>query len=154
MLPLDASSKPFAFLKTAADERGLMFSHDGHWVVYYSNASGRYEVYARPFPGPGVERQISTAGGVNQVWAPHDKELYYLALDNTIMAASISFAGGTLQAGRVEGLFTTRMYGGADPNVGLNYDVSADGRFIINRVLDDAVPITLVQNWTVGLGGN
>jgi serine/threonine-protein kinase len=147
ILPLGAGKRPLAFLKTPADERGLMFSRNGRWVAYYSNASGRYEVYVRPFPGPGVERQISTVGGVYPVWAPHDSELYYLALDGTMMAASISVAGGTLQPGRVQPLFTTRMYGSADPNVGLNYDVSADGRFLINRVLDDAVPITLVQNW-------
>ena len=31
------------------------------------------------------------------------------------------------------------------------YDVSGDGRFLINTVLeDDASPITLLQNWAAG----
>ncbi|HEY7191072.1 MAG TPA: protein kinase [Vicinamibacterales bacterium] len=147
-LPVDPGAKAVPFLKTAADEMWLSFSPDGHWVAYCSNASGRYEVYVRPFPGPGVEHQISTAGGIDPVWSRRDKELYYLAADGTMMAATIASAGATFESARPQALFKTRIYGGTDPNVGINYDVSADGRFLINRVLDDAVPITLVQNWT------
>jgi hypothetical protein len=35
----------------------------------------------------------------------------------------------------------------------LQYAVARDGRFLMNIVADDAVtsPITIVQNWTVGL---
>jgi hypothetical protein len=130
------------------------FSHDGRWVAYLSNASGRYEVYARPFPGPGAERQISSAGGLNPVWSANNTELYYLALDGTLMAASLSFVNGALEPGRVQPLFGTRMYGGADPNVGRNFDVASDGRFLINYVLDNAVPITLIQNWRKHVPGH
>jgi hypothetical protein len=148
MLPLDKGKKPFPFLKTAADEMWLSFSRDGRWVAYCSNLSGAYQVYVRPFPGPGVEHQITTAGGIDPVWSRRDNELYYLAPDGTLMATAVAFTGATFEAGRPEALFKTRIYGGADPNVGINYDVSGDGRFLINRVLDDAVPITLVQNWS------
>ena len=42
--------------------------------------------------------------------------------------------------------------GGTNPGVGSQYDVSADGRFLIDTVLDDATaPITLLQNWAAGL---
>jgi hypothetical protein len=45
-------------------------------------------------------------------------------------------------------LFPTRIYGGgANNGQGREYDVARDGRFLINTVLDDAAPITLVQNW-------
>jgi hypothetical protein len=30
---------------------------------------------------------------------------------------------------------------------GRQYDVTRDGRFLINTVLDDSSPITLIQNW-------
>jgi len=38
---------------------------------------------------------------------------------------------------------------GTDVNPGINFDVSRDGRFLINTLLDDvgASPITLLQNW-------
>jgi len=46
-------------------------------------------------------------------------------------------------------LFPTRILGGAvDNGQGRQYDVTRDGRFLINTVLDDAsAPITLLQNW-------
>ncbi len=46
-------------------------------------------------------------------------------------------------------LFQTRILGGgADMTTGLQqYDVSRDGRFLINTVLDEA-SITLIQNWS------
>ena len=50
-------------------------------------------------------------------------------------------------------LFQTRIYGGgAVLGAAAQYDVSGDGRFLINTVLDDAgSPITLLQNWAAGL---
>ena len=46
-------------------------------------------------------------------------------------------------------LFPTRIFGGgADTSQGRQYDVTRDGRFLINGVLDQAAaPITLIQNW-------
>jgi hypothetical protein len=40
-------------------------------------------------------------------------------------------------------------FGGTDVTLGINFDVSRDGRFLINTLLDDvgASPITLLQNW-------
>jgi len=47
-------------------------------------------------------------------------------------------------------LFPTRIYGGGlGIQVGRQYDVAPDGRFLINTVLPgDAAPITLIQHWT------
>ena len=46
-------------------------------------------------------------------------------------------------------LFPTRMLGGgADVQLGRQYDVAPDGRFLINTLLrENATPITLLQNW-------
>jgi hypothetical protein len=46
-------------------------------------------------------------------------------------------------------LFPTRMVGaGADIQLGRQYDVTADGRFLVNTLLNEApAPITLLQNW-------
>ncbi len=44
---------PTVFLNSAAVEREPMFSPDGRWLAYFSDASGRGDVYVRPFPGPG-----------------------------------------------------------------------------------------------------
>jgi hypothetical protein len=47
-------------------------------------------------------------------------------------------------------LFQTHVYGGGlDQQIGRQYGVAPDGRFLINTVLDSAAePITLIQNWT------
>ena len=55
--------KPTVFLNSPFVEVWPEFSPDGRWLAYMSNESGRYEVYVRPFPGPGGKWQISTEGG-------------------------------------------------------------------------------------------
>ena len=55
---------PTSFLSTAALEREPMFSPDGKWLAYQANDLGPFEVYVRPFPGPGGTWRISTAGGI------------------------------------------------------------------------------------------
>jgi Tol biopolymer transport system component len=145
----EGDRKPFVFLKTNFDERRGQFSPDGRWVAYNSNESGRFEIYVRPFPGPGGQWQVSTAGGINPRWGSGGKEMYYIAPDGTLMAAPIAVNGATIQPGRPMALFHPRIVGGGtDINVGPQYDIARDGRFLINTVLDDASsPITLLQNW-------
>jgi hypothetical protein len=91
----------------------------------------------------------STAGGITACWAPSGKELYYIASDGSLMAAPIAVNGTTIAPGRPLTLFHTRIVGGGmGPNAANGCDVSPDGRFLINTVLDDdGSPITLLQNW-------
>jgi hypothetical protein len=126
-------------------------------VAYQSNESGRPEVYVRPFVAPGAadkaaggQWQVSTAGGIAPVWRPDGKELYYLNPAGDMMAAPIAVSGTVLQPGAPVKLFPSRIVGGGvDRQLGRQYDVAADGRFLINTEVDggDAAPITLIQNW-------
>jgi serine/threonine protein kinase len=145
--PLGApgASQPYAFMRTEFSEQWPQFSADGHWIAYQSNESGRYEVYAAPFPGPGGKRQVSTAGGALPRWRADGKELFYRAVDNRLMAAQVDAKGGAFEVKKVEPLF--------GPLVG-SYDVSADGqRFLTAVPVGGATdtPLTVVQNWTAGL---
>jgi hypothetical protein len=52
-------------------------------------------------------------------------------------------------------LFRTRILGGGiDVQRGRQYDVTTDGRFLINAVVgsDVITPITLIQNWNPDAG--
>jgi serine/threonine-protein kinase len=69
--------KPTVFLNSPFSEREPMFSPDGRWLAYASNESGRFEVYVRPFPGPGGKWQISSEGGDYPVWSRTKPELFY-----------------------------------------------------------------------------
>ncbi len=149
VLPL-ATGVPFVFLKTDANELWGQFSPDGRWMAYQSNDTGRYEIYVRPFPGPGAAIPISTAGGVYPRWSRDGKELYFIAPDAKMMAVPIDATAATLEAGAPAALFQTRRLGG-----GLNviarshqYHITRDGRFLINvDVESSAAPITLLLNW-------
>ena len=75
------------FLQTPFREVYGVFSPDGRWVAYHSNASGRLEVYVRPFTAPGQSAvtsssqwQISAAGGIYPRWSKDGSELFYVVL--------------------------------------------------------------------------
>ena len=157
---------PSVFLKTPFREAYGAFSPDGRWVAYHSNESGRMEIYVRPFVPPGTastlrlrsgqaaeaaggQWQVSTTGGIMPLWRPDGKELYYLNPAGAMMAAPITVTGTTFEPGAPVVLFPTHIYGGGvDAQLGRQYDVAPDGRFLINTVPDTAAaPITLLMNW-------
>jgi len=74
------------------------FSPDGRWLAYEGSESGSYEVYVRPFPGPGGKWQISTGGGVLPKWSRNGRELFYRTLDSKIMVVSYTAAGDSFHA--------------------------------------------------------
>ena len=129
------------------------FDRTGRWVAYQSNESGRIEVYVAAFPGPGVKRQVSAEGGVLPRWRADGRELYFLAPDDTLMAATVASTEATVDITDVRPLFKTRrklLQNGA----GAPYAVSADGRrILINTRPPDAppAPLTVVLNWMAGL---
>ncbi len=159
MLPMEEDEqgalkpgKPVPFLRTPAREEDGIISPDGHWLAYSSTESGRYEVYVRPFPGPGGKWQISTDGGEFATWSPNRKELFYrtLGAPNRIMVVSYSVEGGPFRARKPrlwsEGQFTTR---GGYRNFGLHPDGK---RFAVLKVAEDTAAqevthVNLVTNW-------
>jgi hypothetical protein len=153
-----AAEVPSVFLKTPSRELAGVFSPDGRWIAYMSNELGRMDVYVRPFVDPtlppGVSRaegqlQISSEGGVYPRWRRDGKEIYYLNLAGDMMAATVALKGGTLEAGAPVRLFQQQVYvDGIADNV---YDVTPDGRFLVNTVIDSSLaPITLLMNWNPG----
>jgi Tol biopolymer transport system component len=141
---------PAVFLRTEANELWGQFSPDGHWVAYQSNETGRFEIYVRPFPGPGQQFPISTAGGVYPRWSRDGRELYYIAPDGKMMVVPIRATAPTFDAGVPTTLFQTRKVGGGSNVIGSGhqYDVTRDGHFLINVEGDSGVPpITLLMNW-------
>jgi Tol biopolymer transport system component len=63
ILPLAEGGKPYPFLATPAVENEGAFSPDGKWIAYTSDTTGISQIYAKPFPGPGAARPVSTKGG-------------------------------------------------------------------------------------------
>jgi hypothetical protein len=66
------------FLGTPANEVAPMFSPDGRFIAYFSTEAGSgYDVYVRPFPGPGGKWRVSTTGGIYPRWSAATHELVF-----------------------------------------------------------------------------
>ena len=149
-MPFDGDRKPTIFLQTNFEERQSQFSPDGRWIAYQSNESGHDDIYVRPFPGPGGQWQVSTSGGIQPRWARNGNEVHYIAPDGKLMAVPIAMKGNAIEPRTPVALFQTRIWGGGSNNSShQQYDVTADGRFLINVTTEDvtASPITLILNW-------
>jgi serine/threonine protein kinase len=149
VLPLD-TRRPRIFLQTDANELWAQFSPNGRWVAFQSNATGRYEIYVRPFHADGGLIPVSTGGGVYPRWSSDGRELYFVGPDARMMAARIHATVTTLEAEVPVPLFPTQKLGGGQNVIahGHQYDVARDGRFLINVDADaGAPPIVLMMNW-------
>jgi dipeptidyl aminopeptidase/acylaminoacyl peptidase len=145
-----ADRKSFPVVQTNFDERDAQFSPDGTWIAYQSNETGSFEIWARPFPGPGTRVRISNNGGTQVRWRRSGKELFYIALDGRLMAVPIRFTqGDAVESGTPVPLFATRIGGALQGQNRHQYVVAADGqRFLMNTVLPEATStITVIQNW-------
>jgi Tol biopolymer transport system component len=148
-LPID-DRKPFVLVNSEFNETGGRFSPDSRWIAYLSNETGRYEVYVRPFPGPGRSWQVS-ANGAQQTtpqWRRDEREIYYVSVDGRLMAVPI-----TLQTAPVGVKAETPSSLFRLPTAIGNFNASSDGqRFLIDTpVGDPPVPsITILLNWHGG----
>jgi Tol biopolymer transport system component len=152
-LPMGTNREPFPVVRTDFEDRDGQFSPDGKWIAYESNESGRWEIYVQPFPGPGASVQISVNGGAQVRWRADGKELFFIALDDRLMAVPIALPsnGGSPEAGAPVPLFATRVGGAVQSFSRQQYVVSPDGqRFLMNTILQGAAisPITVIVNWT------
>jgi eukaryotic-like serine/threonine-protein kinase len=140
VLPLFGERKPFDFAQTSFTESNGRFSPDGRWVAYQSDETGQAEIHIQPFPGPGPKFQVSVGGGTLPRWRRDGTELFYLAPDRRLMAASVSLRGSSLVAGPPRALFTLSTTS--------RYEPSPDGkRFLVTAVVSPASPITVILNW-------
>jgi serine/threonine protein kinase/Tol biopolymer transport system component len=149
VLPLD-TRRPRIFLQTEANELWAQFSPDGRWVAFQSNATGRYEIYVRPFQIQGGNVPVSTGGGVYPRWSGDGRELYFVAPDTRMMAARIHATATALHADVPVPLFATQKLGGGQNVIahGHQYDVTRGGKFLINVDVEaNAPPIVLLMNW-------
>jgi hypothetical protein len=69
---------PVAPFTSKAVETQPVWSPDGRWLAYTSDATGRLEVYLRPFPGADAAIMASTNGGSSPAWNPDGRELFYV----------------------------------------------------------------------------
>jgi hypothetical protein len=121
-----------------------------------SDASGRSEIYVRPFPASegGGQWMISNGGGTDPRWRGDGKELFYFSgrkLVGVDVAATPSFQAGVPKVLFEAAISNGTVFGNFSRH---QWDVTADGkRFLINTdaIENNSAPINVVLNWTAGL---
>jgi serine/threonine-protein kinase len=110
-------------------------SPDGRHLAYVSDESGRWDVYARPFPDVEASRlQVSNEGGSGPVWSPSGDELFYV--DEQLRLNSVRIeTSPRLRIVEREVLFAMPDETfGLRNMVGIHVEVSSDGeRFLVAR---------------------
>jgi len=145
VVPLQGDRKPIPFLETSFNESYGTFSPDGRFMAYTSDESGRYEVYVRPYPGPGGKVTVSTDGGAEACWSRDGKELFYRRGRQVLSVPVTTEPAFTAGKPRVlfEGDYDFGTYGDA------HYDVSPDGKTF--AMAEDETPpptrVNVVLNW-------
>ena len=141
-----SDTEPRAFAPSRFNESAPAFSPDGRWLAYVSDESNRFEVYVRPFPGPGEEYQISMDGGSEPVWDRGGRELFFRNA-NQVMAVDVR-TQPSFSAGRPRPLFTGPFSRGPDS---IDYDISPDGEsfVMVNAGAEDrpATHVNVIFNW-------
>jgi eukaryotic-like serine/threonine-protein kinase len=145
--------------KTTDVENWPDLSPDGRWLAYGSNASGQgFDVYIRPYPGPGASTRVSVDGGASPAWDPSGSELFYISptdgAGNRRMMVVPFLRGAPPRLGtpRVLFEFDPRKLGFGCVPVRC-YDVAPGGeRFYVTQSADRPAPpvvshINLVLNW-------
>jgi WD40 repeat protein len=151
VLPLTGDRKAFPFLRTDASENWAAFSPDGKWVAFSSTDTGTIEVYVSPFPSNGKRFRVSADGGSQARWRRDSGEIFYLAPDRTIIAASVTISGSEFTLNGYEPLFEIRHPYGAYHA----FDVTADAkRFLVNTLVVNPGGATVVASSTGSEGSD
>jgi Tol biopolymer transport system component len=129
VLPLFGARRPYPYAQTAAAENWASFSPDGKWVAFSSSESGEAEVYVSPFPASGRKWRISADGGSQARWRRDGKEIFYVAPDRMLIAATVTAENSEITLTGLDPLFQLSFPYAAYHG----FDVAADGqRFLVN----------------------
>jgi serine/threonine-protein kinase len=155
--PLDGS-EPRQVVRAGRGEEGYpTFSPDGRWLAYESDDTGRLEIYAQPFPGPGERVQLTADGGREPFWAANG-ELFFRR-DNELRVLSrrsgIPGLAGDLDFNAPRTLLTFPILpyttGGVPSRT---YAVTRDGQRILAITFPELLrprQIDIVTDWTTEL---
>jgi len=143
IVPLDGDRKPIP-LALPSDVARAQLSPDGERVAYDSRESGMAAVYVTPLPGhPGGRIKASLDSGGWPRWSRDGKELFFLS-NERLMVSAVHGQGSGLQIDLPRALFEVQHKNFA---YGWPYDVSPDGRILVNVRSEQVPPVTLLVNW-------
>ncbi|MEO8097358.1 MAG: protein kinase [Acidobacteriota bacterium] len=156
LLPMNGSGeqKPRVFKQTPAQEHQAVFSPDGQWIAYSSDASGRAEVYVEAFAPGGSSRPVSVDGGSVPRWRADGKALYFISNNKGVMEVDVKFSPEPA-FGLPRELFRQTTLLGEAPG-GYRFEPNSDGtQFLMRLPVGGALaspPLTIITNWQKAYG--
>ncbi len=160
-LGVDSVARPL--LTEEYGEVAPEISPDGHWLLYLSDETGRFEAFVRPFPNVDDGKvQVSNSGANSPLWSRDGQELFYQDSDAQLISVSFETEPEFRVVERTP-LFTVPVgianrYRPGGFITGM-YDVAPNGRFLMIRRVAAAEPepeaeqtgeeprVFLVLNW-------
>jgi eukaryotic-like serine/threonine-protein kinase len=141
-----ATGKLRPYLSAPADEQAGQVSPDGRWLAYYSNETGRDEIYVSSFPQAGPRYQVTTAGGLRPGWLAGGRQLSY-GLESDPLAQRVA----DVVPGPEFDLRQERVLIRLDRPV-ISPQLAPDGRLLV-LVLDggEQNSTTVVLDWLAGI---
>jgi Tol biopolymer transport system component len=146
LLSLGGAFEPRPLVSTRAYEGGAQLSPDGRWLGYVSNETGRFEIYLRRFPELDRQWQVSEGGGTQLRWSADGRAIYFRSGAN-LMAVPFEGDAAEPAMGKPTELFRDEYDMGLS-STNANYDVTADGRFLMLRREPGGGHLRIVLNWT------
>jgi eukaryotic-like serine/threonine-protein kinase len=142
VVPIDRPADARLFSTAPFNDASPRFSPDGQWVAYESDASGRPEIYVRPFTGGALPARISSDGGTKPRWRRDGSELFFLAPGGRLM--SVPMRAG-VAAGPPKLLFQV--------NTLVDFEPASDGTKFLAQLQERSLdpPVHLLVNWRARL---
>jgi len=135
-----------AVLASPFQEQYPSLSPDGRWLAFTSDQSGEHQVYVRPLAGDGDQVQVSLTGGIEPLWSPDGRTLYYRGRENGVdemTAASVRTTPEFAVTARRR-LFSMADYVSTTPHT--NFAISPDGRTFALVRRNPGTRIVIIQN--------
>ncbi|HEX5473585.1 MAG TPA: protein kinase [Vicinamibacterales bacterium] len=128
------------------DEAGPV-SPDGRWLAYFSDETGRYQLYVQSFPSPGHRLQVSQDGAIGAWWTPDGRQLLFVGDDlRTLSRVDVAQAGDALRVSEPATFATL------PPNI-LWIDSTPDRQHFLALAPErtGTGSMTVVENWRAAL---
>jgi hypothetical protein len=149
---LDRRSGKPRRLRLPGLQRGGRLSPNGRWLAYQSvEKNGRGSVHVRPFPTLDADYVVSGGEGEKPAWSADGRELFFRR-GRDMMVVPVQAEGTTFETPAPAILFTGNFI--RDASGDQDYDVAADGRFLMMRPVtpaESSVTIRVTLNWLAEL---
>jgi Tol biopolymer transport system component len=136
-------------IHTPANELGGRLSPDEHWLAYFSNATGAYELWVARFPEGEPSVRVSRTGAREAVWSHDGHELFFRSANGRQLLSVAINPGTNFSFAPPRLLFEGDYFFDGGPGL-VNYDVSQDGKrfLMLQRVGTGSGHLNVVQGWS------